>query len=57
MICPASGVIGNVLVQMLLSHVAESLSAAGETPYFMCNPCRIHGEYYNTAIRHFVARR
>jgi uncharacterized phosphosugar-binding protein len=56
-ICPASGVVGNVIMQMLLAQVAESLCDAGETPFFMCNPCRVNGEYYNTAVRHFVAAR
>jgi len=56
-VCPASGVIGNVMVQMLLAEVAEALAAAGETPYFMMNPCRVNAEYYNTAVRGFVAAR
>ena len=41
----------------MLAEVAEALAAAGETPYFMMNPCRVNGEYYNTAVRGFVAAR
>ena len=44
-------------LQMLLAEVAEALAAAGETPYFMMNPCRVNAEYYNTAVRGFVAAR
>ena len=51
------GVVGNVVVQMLLACVAEALVASGETPFFMMNPCRVKGELYNTAVRHFVAAR
>ena len=47
LICPASGVVGNVVMQMLLAAPCD----AGETPFFMCNPCRVNcGTIYTTQL-------
>eukprot|EP01051_Picozoa_sp_SAG22_P008980 SAG22_NODE_718_length_7670_cov_11.194690_4_plen_411_part_00 len=54
---PATGVVANVLLQMLLAAVAERLCDAGEVPYFMANVCRKHAEGFNTMMRHFTSRR
>lgn len=56
-ICPASGIIDNVLTQMLLAQMTDEMCRRGAVPYFYMGLYRAGGREYNTVLkRHFDAR-
>jgi uncharacterized phosphosugar-binding protein len=56
-ICPTSGIIDNVLTQMLLSQMTDEMCRRGAVPYFYMGLYRLGGREYNTVMkRHFDAR-
>ena len=56
-ICPTSGIIDNVLTQMLLAQMTDEMCRRGAVPYFFMGLYRTGGREYNTLLRHhFEAR-
>jgi uncharacterized phosphosugar-binding protein len=55
-ICPTSGIIDNVLTQMLLSQMTDEMCRRGAVPYFYMGLYRLGGREYNTVMKsHFDA--
>ena len=56
-ICPTSGIINNVITQMLLAQMTDELCRRGAVPYFYMGVYRTGGSEYNGLFRrHFEAR-
>ena len=49
-ICPTSGIIDNVLTQMLLSQMTDEMCRRGAVPYSTWALYRLGGRAYNTVI-------
>ena len=56
-ICPTTGIIDNVLTQMLLAQMTDEMCRRGAVPYFYMGLYRAGGREYNATFkRHFDAR-
>ena len=56
-ICPTTGIIDNVLTQMLLSQMTDEMCRRGAVPYFYMGLYRLGGREYITVMKpHFEAR-
>ena len=52
-ICPTSGIVGNVIQQMIVAQWADEMVRRGSVPYFLMGVYRKGGRAYNKAMRPF----
>ena len=52
-ICPTSGIVGNVIQQMIVAQWADEMVRRGSVPYFLMGVYRKGGRAYNAAMRPF----
>ena len=52
-ICPTSGVIGNIIQQMIVAQWADEMIRRGSLPYFLMGVFQTNGSEYNNLMRPF----
>ena len=52
-ICPTSGIVGNVIQQMIIAQWADEMVRLGSIPYFLMGVYREGGREYNAAMKPF----
>ncbi len=55
-ICPTSGIVGNVIQQMIIAQWADEMVRRGSVPYFLMGVYRHHGRTYNAAMQPFFEK-
>ncbi len=55
-ICPTSGIVGNVIQQMIVAQWADEMVRRGSVPYFLMGYFQNGGREYNAAMRPFFER-
>ena len=55
-ICPTSGIVGNVIQQMICAQWADEMVRRGSTPYFLMGIFQNGGREYNKAMQPFFER-
>ena len=55
-ICPTSGIIGNVIQQMLVAQWADEMVRRGSVPYFLMGIYQQGGQEYNAAMTRVFER-
>ena len=55
-ICPTSGIVGNVIQQMLVAQWADEMVRRGSVPYFLMGNYQNGGVEYNATMRMFFER-
>ncbi len=55
-ICPTSGIVGNVIQQMIIAQWADEMVRRGSVPYFLFGVYREGGREYNAAMRPFFEK-
>lgn len=56
-VCPATGVLNNVLTQMLLAQFVDEMCRRGAVPYFYMGGYRVGGSDYNRVIGPYMMER
>ena len=52
-ICPTSGIVGNVIQQMIIAQWCDEMVRRGSVPYFLLGVYREGGREYNAAMKPF----
>ena len=55
-ICPTSGIVGNVIQQMICAQWADEMVRRGSVPYFLMGIFQNGGREYNKAMQPFFER-
>ena len=55
-ICPTSGIVGNVIQQMIVAQWADEMVRRGSVPYFLMGVFQNGGGQYNAAMQPFFER-
>ena len=55
-ICPTSGIVGNVIQQMIVAQWADEMVRRGSVPYFLMGYFQNGGRQYNAAMKPFFER-
>ena len=56
-VCPATGILNNIILQILTAQFTDEMCRRGAVPYFYMGVYRVVGSDYNAAMRNFFSVR
>jgi uncharacterized phosphosugar-binding protein len=56
-VCPATGILNNIILQVLTAQFTDEMCRRGAVPYFLMGVYRVGGSEYNATMRSFFRER